>query len=241
MPAALSSANLPGLTGGSIRRMLSKPLSRPVRYRAIPILFVDLCEQARCVERRLCGRSDTGAIGSAPGGGVGQPTISTPLMNVTAQVVNIVQGVAAGGGLVPGGGFPGSLFGGVGGTGGFGSFFGNTNPFGVRELQRLAALADLQRLPVQRWETFWENLVRLLRAVRCLVSAQEMNPRWPWALRSLAGKAATALSGISGIPSGLGSALGSFGKAAPGLGLAASGIITAGQSYVHWRKDWRSS
>jgi hypothetical protein len=55
-----------------------------------------------------------GAIGSAPGGGVGQTTISTPLMNVTAQVVNILQG-GSGGGLVPGGGFPGSLFGGTGG------------------------------------------------------------------------------------------------------------------------------
>jgi hypothetical protein len=47
---------------------------------------------------------------------------------------------------------------------------------------------------------------------------------------ALAGKASTLLSGISGLPSGLSSALGTFGQIAPGLGIAASGIINAGQS-----------
>jgi hypothetical protein len=47
---------------------------------------------------------------------------------------------------------------------------------------------------------------------------------------TLAGKAATVLSGVGSIPSGLASALGTFGSAAPGIGLAASGIIGAYES-----------
>ena len=68
-----------------------------------------------------------GAIGGGAGGGVGQTGVSTQIMNVTAQVVNIASvGGAAGG---SGGGF-GNFFGATGLLGGFGNFFGNLNPFG---------------------------------------------------------------------------------------------------------------
>jgi hypothetical protein len=149
-------------------------------------------------------------------------------MNVTAQVVNIVQGTA-GGGLVPGGGFPGSLFGGVGGTGGFGNFFGNTNPFGGSGASGsgggISASTSTLGNVLGKLSPFAAGGALLGLGIGTgNESAMAMGAA------SLAGKAATALSGISGLPAGVSSALGTFGAAAPGLGLGASGIISADQS-----------
>src|SRR3984957_6347974 len=175
-----------------------------------------------------------GAIGSAPGGGVGQTTISTPLMNVTAQVVNIVQGASVAGSLVPGGGFPGSLFGGIGGTGGFGSFFGNTNPFGASfGPGGLAGGAGSTASAAQSsLGKVFSTLSPFAAGAALLGVGAATGNESAIALgaASLAGKAASAISGISGLPAGLSSALGTFGAAAPGFGLAASGIISADQS-----------
>lgn len=170
-----------------------------------------------------------GAIGSGPGGGVGQNTISTPLMNVAAQVVNIATlGLGAGGSgnLVPGG-----IFGGIGGSGGFGSFFGNTNPFGNSVLP-----AGTSGIPNLTSGSALTNLFSKLSpfaagaALLGVGAATGNESAMALGAASLAGKAATVLSGVGSLPAGLASALGTFGAAAPGIGLAASGIITAYQS-----------
>jgi hypothetical protein len=48
---------------------------------------------------------------------------------------------------------------------------------------------------------------------------------------TLASKAATALSGIQGLPAGLSGVLGKLGAAGPGIGIGASGIISAYQAH----------
>jgi hypothetical protein len=154
-------------------------------------------------------------------------------MNVTAQVVNIATlGLGAGGsgGLVPGGGFPGSLFG-TGGTGGFGSFFGNTNPFGNSVLP-----AGTSGIPGGSSGSALSSVFSKLSpfaagaALLGVGAATGNESAIAMGAATLAGKAATVLSGVGSVPSGLAAALGTFGQAAPGIGLAASGIIGAYES-----------
>jgi hypothetical protein len=165
---------------------------------------------------------------------VGQTTISTPLMNVTAQVVNIATlGLGAGGsdGLVPGGGFPGSLFG-TGGTGGFGSFFGNTNPFGSSVLPAgtsgnigSGSSPSILAGVFNKLSPFAAGAALLgVGAATGNESAIAMGAGF------LASRASLVISGISGLSTGAAQAFTVAGGALPGLGLAASGIITADQS-----------
>ena len=169
-----------------------------------------------------------GAIGGGVGGGVGQTGVSTQIMNVTAQVVNIASvGGAAGG---SGGGF-GNFFGATGLLGGFGNFFGNLNPFGPSGVGTSGGTGgasgnvSLLTKVLGQASPFAAGAAALGLG---LATGNESTIAIGAA--TLAGKAATALSGLSGLPAGLGSALGTFGQAAPGLGILASGIIGADQS-----------
>ena len=169
-----------------------------------------------------------GAIGGGAGGGVGQTGVSTQIMNVTAQVVNIASVGGAGGGT---GGGLGNFFGSNSLLGGFGNFFGNLNPFGGSGSSSGGAAAgaggsvSLLSKVLGAASPFAAGAAALGLG---LATGNESTIAIGAA--ALAGKAATALSGISSLPSGLSSALGTFGQAAPGLGILASGIIGADQS-----------
>jgi hypothetical protein len=167
-----------------------------------------------------------GAIGGGPGGGVGQSGISTQVMNVTAQVVNLLSagaGASASGGL-------GNFFGANSLLGGTGNFFGNLNPFGGSGSPSGGAGGTTASTSA---------LGRILGAVSPFAAgaaalglglATGNESAMAIGAATLASKAATAISGISGLPAGLSSALGTAGAALPGIGIAASGIISAGQS-----------
>jgi hypothetical protein len=169
-----------------------------------------------------------GAIGGGPGGGVGQSGISTQVMNVTAQVVNLLS---AGVGASGSGGGIGNFFGANSLLGGTGNFFGNLNPFGGSGSPSgggtgsTGGSASILTKILGQAGPFAAGAAALGLG---LATGNESTIAIGAA--TLAGKAATALSGISGLPAGLGSALSTFGQAAPGLGIAASGIINADQS-----------
>jgi hypothetical protein len=171
-----------------------------------------------------------GAIGGGAGGGVGQTGVSTQVMNVTAQVVNIasVGGAAAGG---SGGGL-GNFFGANSLLGGFGNFFGNLNPFGGSGGSSGGSGAGSTGGSVSLLTKVLGQASPFAAGAAALGLGLATGNESTIAIgaATLAGKAATALSGISGLPSGLSSALGTFGQIAPGLGIAASGIINADQS-----------
>jgi hypothetical protein len=168
-----------------------------------------------------------GAIGGGAGGGVGQTGVSTQVMNVTAQVVNIASAGAAstGGGL-------GNFFGANSLLGGFGNFFGNLNPFGPSGVGTSAGGSGGSTASVS-------TLGRILSAASPFAAgaaalglglATGNESTMAIGAAALAGKASTLLSGISGLPAGLSSALGTFGQIAPGLGIGASGVINAFQA-----------
>lgn len=168
-----------------------------------------------------------GAIGGGAGGGVGQTGVSTQIMNVTAQVVNIASAGAAGGG-----GGLGNFFGANSLLGGFGNFFGNLNPFGPSGVGTSAGGAGGSTASAS-------TLGRILSAASPFAAgaaalglglATGNESTMAIGAAALAGKASTLLSGISGLPGGLSSALGTFGQIAPGLGIGASGIINAFQA-----------
>jgi hypothetical protein len=170
-----------------------------------------------------------GAIGGGAGGGVGQTGVSTQVMNVTAQVVNILSAGAAGTGGA--GGSIGNFFGANSLLGGFGNFFGNLNPFGGSGSPSAggaggstASVSTLGRI-LSAASPFAAGAAAL-----GLGLATGNESTMAIGAAALAGKASTLLSGISGLPSGLSSALSTFGQAAPGFGIAASGIINAGQA-----------
>jgi len=167
-----------------------------------------------------------GAIGGGPGGGVGQSGVSTQIMNVTAQVVNIASVGGTGGGT---GGGLGNFFGANSLLGGFGNFFGNLNPFGGSGGTGGTAGATGSTSVISRVLSA-ANPFLGGAAMLGLGLATGNEATTAMGAAALAGKAATALSGLSGIPAGLGSALSTFGQAAPGLGILAGGIITADQS-----------
>jgi hypothetical protein len=166
-----------------------------------------------------------GAIGGGAGGGIGGGPGQVGTMNVSAQVVYLTTlGVAqAGGGL-------GNFFGANSLLGGFGNFFGNLNPFGGSGSSAAGAAGSTASV---------STLGRILSAASPFAAgaaalglglATGNESTMAIGAAALAGKASTLLSGISGLPAGLSSALGTFGQIAPGLGIAASGIINAGQS-----------
>jgi hypothetical protein len=169
-----------------------------------------------------------GAIGGGAGGGVGQTGVSTQVMNVTAQVVNIASIGGTGG---SGGGGIGNFFGATGLLGGFGNFFGNLNPFGGSGgssgsgAGSTGGSVSLLTKVLGQASPFAAGAAALGLG---LATGNESTIAIGAA--TLAGKAATALSGISGISPALSGALSTFGQAAPGLGIAASGIINADQS-----------
>lgn len=165
-----------------------------------------------------------GGLGGAPAGQVGVGT-----MDVRAGVVNIyslgVSSVGGSGGL-------GNFFGANSLLGGTGNFFGNLNPFGGSGNSALGG-----GLPGA--STGLSSLGKVINAVNPYLAgaatlglglATGNESAMAIGAASLAGKAATAISNISGLPQGLSSALGKFGAAGPGFGIAASGIITADQS-----------
>jgi hypothetical protein len=171
-----------------------------------------------------------GAIGGGAGGGVGggpgQTAVGT--MNVAAQVVYLTTlGVAQTGG--PGGGL-GNFFGANSLLGGFGNFFGNLNPFGGSGSSGGGAAGASSSVSLLSKVFSQASPFAAGAAALGLGLATGNESTIAIGAATLAGKAATALSGLSGIPAGLGSALGAFGAAAPGLGIAASGIINAGQA-----------
>jgi hypothetical protein len=169
-----------------------------------------------------------GAIGGGAGGGVGQTGVSTQVMNVTAQVVNIASIGGTGG---AGGGGIGNFFGATGLLGGFGNFFGTLNPFGGSGgssgsgAGSTGGSVSLLTKVLGQASPFAAGAAALGLG---LATGNESTIAIGAA--TLAGKAATALSGISGISPALSGALSTFGQAAPGLGIAASGIINADQS-----------
>ena len=166
-----------------------------------------------------------GAIGGGAGGGVGQTGVSTQVMNVTAQVVNIASIAGAGGG-----GGIGNFFGATGLLGGFGNFFGNLNPFGGSGSSSGGAGGAAGNVSLLSKVLGQASPFAAGAAALGLGLATGNESTIAIGAATLAGKAATALSGISSLPAGLSSALGAFGAAAPGLGIAASGIINAGQA-----------
>jgi hypothetical protein len=168
-----------------------------------------------------------GAIGGGAGGGVGQTGVSTQVMNVTAQVVNIATLGQAGGGT--GGGF-GNFFGATGLLGGFGNFFGNLNPFGGSGSSAGGAGGAAGNVSLLSKVLGQASPFAAGAAALGLGLATGNESTIAIGAATLAGKAATALSGISSLPAGLSSALGTFGQAAPSLGILASGIINADQS-----------
>jgi hypothetical protein len=168
-----------------------------------------------------------GAIGGGAGGGVGQTGVSTQVMNVTAQVVNIATLGQAGGGT--GGGF-GNFFGATGLLGGFGNFFGNLNPFGGSGGSSGGAGGAAGNVSLLSKVFSQASPFAAGAAALGLGLATGNESTIAIGAATLAGKAATALSGISGISPALSGALSTFGQAAPGLGIAASGIINADQS-----------
>jgi hypothetical protein len=168
-----------------------------------------------------------GAIGGGAGGGVGQTGVSTQVMNVTAQVVNIATLGQAGGGT--GGGF-GNFFGATGLLGGFGNFFGNLNPFGGSGSSSGGAGGAAGNVSLLSKVLGQASPFAAGAAALGLGLATGNESTIAIGAATLAGKAATALSGISSLPAGLSSALGTFGQAAPSLGILASGIINADQS-----------
>jgi hypothetical protein len=165
-----------------------------------------------------------GAIGGGAGGGVGQTGISTQVMNVTAQVVNIASIGGTGG---SGGGGIGNFFGATGLLGGFGNFFGNLNPFGGSGSSGGSTGGSVSLLTKVLGQA---SPFAAGAAALGLGLATGNESTIAIGAATLAGKAATALSGISALPAGLSSALGTFGQVAPGLGILASGIINADQS-----------
>jgi hypothetical protein len=167
-----------------------------------------------------------GAIGGGAGGGVGQTGVSTQVMNVTAQVVNI----ASVGGAAAGGGGLGNFFGATGLLGGFGNFFGNLNPFGGSGGSSGGTAGASSSVSLLSKVFSQASPFAAGAAALGLGLATGNESTIAIGAATLAGKAATALSGISGISPGLSSALSTFGQAAPGLGIAASGIINADQS-----------
>jgi hypothetical protein len=168
-----------------------------------------------------------GAIGGGAGGGVGQTGVSTQVMNVTAQVVNIASvGGAAGG---SGGGL-GNFFGPTSLLGGFGNFFGNLNPFGGSGGSSGGTAGAGSSVSLLSKVFSQASPFAAGAAALGLGLATGNESTIAIGAATLAGKAATALSGISGISPGLSSALSTFGQAAPDLGIAASGIINADQS-----------
>jgi hypothetical protein len=169
-----------------------------------------------------------GAIGGGAGGGVGQTGVSTQIMNVTAQVVNIASVGGTGGGT---GGGLGNFFGANSLLGGFGNFFGNLNPFGGSGSPS-AGGAGGGTASTSALGSILSAAGPFAAGAAALGLGLATGNESTIAIgaAALAGKAATLLSGISGLPSGLSSALGTFGQAAPGLGILASGIINADQS-----------
>jgi len=170
-----------------------------------------------------------GAVGSGPGGGVGGGPGQVGTMNVAAQVVYLTTlGVAQTSG---GGGGLGNFFGANSLLGGFGNFFGNLNPFGGSGSPSAggaggstASVSTLGRI-LSAASPFAAGAAAL-----GLGLATGNESTMAIGAAALASKAATALSGISTLPAGLSTALGTAGSALPGFGIAASGIITAGQS-----------
>jgi hypothetical protein len=168
-----------------------------------------------------------GAIGGGAGGGVGQTGVSTQVMNVTAQVVNIASIGGTGG---AGGGGIGNFFGATGLLGGFGNFFGNLNPFGGSGSSSGGAGGAAGNVSLLSKVLGQASPFAAGAAALGLGLATGNESTIAIGAATLAGKAATALSGISALPAGLSSALGTFGQAAPSLGILASGIINADQS-----------
>jgi hypothetical protein len=165
-----------------------------------------------------------GAIGGGAGGGIGGGPGQVGTMNVAAQVVYLTTlGVAQTGG---GGGGLGNFFGANSLLGGFGNFFGNLNPFGGSGSSGgTGGSVSLLTKVLGQASPFAAGAAALGLG---LATGNESTIAIGAA--TLAGKAATALSGISSLPAGLSSALGTFGQAAPSLGILASGIINADQS-----------
>ena len=168
-----------------------------------------------------------GSIGGGAGGGIGGGPGQVGTMNVAAQVVYLTTlGVAQAGGSVLG-----NFFGANSLLGGFGNFFGNLNPFGGSGSPSAGGAAGSTASV--------STLGRILSAASPFAAgaaalglglATGNESTMAIGAAALAGKASTLLSGISGLPAGLGSALGTFGQAAPGLGIGASGIINAFQA-----------
>jgi hypothetical protein len=165
-----------------------------------------------------------GAIGGGAGGGIGGGPGQVGTMNVAAQVVYLTTlGVAQTSG---GGGGLGNFFGANSLLGGFGNFFGNLNPFGGSGSSGgTGGSVSLLTKVLGQASPFAAGAAALGLG---LATGNESTIAIGAA--TLAGKAATALSGISSLPAGLSSALGTFGQAAPSLGILASGIINADQS-----------
>ncbi len=172
----------------------------------------------------------TGSVGGLGGAAsAGQANVGT--MDVRAGVVNIYSlGVASAGGA----GGIGNFFGANSLLGGTGNFFGNLNPFGGSSSSGTSPLGGLPGAA-----TGLSSLSKVINAVNPYLAgaatlgiglATGNESAMAIGAASLAGKAANALSGISGLPSGLSSALGQFASAAPGFGIAAGGIIAADQS-----------
>ena len=166
-----------------------------------------------------------GAIGGGAGGGIGGGPGQVGTMNVAAQVVYLTTlGVAQTSG---GGGGLGNFFGANSLLGGFGNFFGNLNPFGGSGSSGGSTGGSVSLLTKVLGQA---SPFAAGAAALGLGLATGNESTIAIGAATLAGKAATALSGISSLPAGLSSALGTFGQAAPSLGILASGIINADQS-----------
>jgi hypothetical protein len=167
-----------------------------------------------------------GDTGSSPGGGTGAAgQVGVGTMNVAAQVVYLTTlGVAQ-----TGGGGLGNFFGANSLLGGTGNFFGNLNPFGGSGSPAASGGAggnvSLLSKVLSQASPFAAGAAALGIGL-----ATGNEAAIAIGAASLASKTATLLSGISGLPAGLGSALGTAGAALPGLGIGAAGIISAYQS-----------
>jgi hypothetical protein len=172
-----------------------------------------------------------GAIGGGAGGGIGGGPGQVGTMNVAAQVVNLTTlGVAQTGGG-PGGGL-GNFFGANSLLGGFGNFFGNLNPFGGSGSPSASGGAGGSTASISLLTKILGAAGPFAAGAATLGMGLATGNEAAMAIgaATLASKAATALSGISALPAGLGSALGTAGTALPGIGIGASGIISAYQS-----------
>jgi hypothetical protein len=169
-----------------------------------------------------------GAIGGGAGGGIGGGPGQVGTMNVAAQVVYLTTlGVAQTSG---GGGGLGNFFGANSLLGGLGNFFGNLNPFGGSGSSGGGAGGAAGNVSLLSKVLGQASPFAAGAAALGLGLATGNESTIAIGAATLAGKAATALSGISSLPAGLSSALGTFGQAAPSLGILASGIINADQS-----------